>query len=47
MGNIVIGTIVFGLLSLAVFNLVKKGKDKSSTCGCGCSSCPSAKSCHK
>ena len=43
MATFIIGAIVFGLLFLAIFSMVKKNKGG---CGCGCSGCPSKKSCN-
>lgn len=46
MATFIIGTIVFGLLFLAVFSMFKKSKNNNGGCGCGCSGCSSKKSCN-
>lgn len=44
--TIIIGGIVFGLMALIVVKQVKKFKSGESGCGCGCSGCSSANTCH-
>ncbi|MHC1750872.1 MAG: FeoB-associated Cys-rich membrane protein [Cellulosilyticaceae bacterium] len=44
MANIIIGSIVIGLLILATIKVIKD--KKKSGCSCGCSGCSSSASCH-
>lgn len=46
MATFIIGAIVFGLLFLAVWSMVKKSKNNKGGCGCGCSGCSSKKICN-
>lgn len=46
MATIIISAIVFGLMVLVIYNKIKKYQKGESTCGCGCSTCASAQSCH-
>lgn len=46
MATFIIGAIVFALLFLAIFSMVKKGKDNKGSCGCNCSGCSASKSCN-
>ena len=43
MATFIIGAIVFGLLFLALWSMIKKSKDNKGGCGCGCSGCSSKK----
>lgn len=45
MATFIVGAIVFILLFLAVYSMVKKKRENKGGCGCGCSGCPSNKSC--
>lgn len=45
MSTFIIGAIVFGLLFLAVFSMVKKSKNNKGGCGCNCSGCGTKNSC--
>ena len=44
--TIILGGIIFGLMALVIKKQVKKIRSGESGCGCGCSGCPSANSCH-
>lgn len=44
--TILIGGIVFGLIALVVIKQFKKIKSGESGCGCGCSGCSKASTCH-
>lgn len=44
--TIVLAGIIFGLMALIIVKQVKKAKSGESSCGCGCSGCSSAKTCH-
>lgn len=46
MSTLIIGTIVIGAMVLVAVKQFKKGKSGGSSCGCGCSGCPSANACH-
>lgn len=46
-GTIIIGLIVFVLIVGIVVKLVKDKKKGKTSCGCGCSNCPSSGICHK
>lgn len=46
-GTIIIAAILLLIVVLIVINLVGKKKKGQSTCGCGCSDCPSSDMCHK
>ncbi len=46
-GTILTGAFVIGCITLAVHNLRKDKKAGRSSCGCGCSQCPNAGTCHK
>ena len=47
LGNIFVGALLVLILALIIMNLIGKKKKGQSTCGCGCSNCPSAGMCHK
>ncbi len=47
LGNIIVSLALIVIVTLIVVNLVGKKKKGQSTCGCGCSNCPSAGMCHK
>lgn len=44
--TLVVGGIVFGVLLAVALKLYKDKKSHKGGCGCGCSGCPSAGSCH-
>ena len=44
--TIILGGIIFGLMALIITRQVKKMRSGESGCGCGCSGCSSANSCH-
>ena len=44
--TIILGGIIFGLMALIITKQVKKMRSGESGCGCGCSGCSSANSCH-
>ena len=46
-GTLVIGAAVAAVLVSIVVKLVRNKKKGASSCGCGCSSCPSSGMCHK
>lgn len=45
MATFIIGTIVFGLLVLAIYSMIKGKKESKGSCGCNCSGCDSKSSC--
>ena len=47
LGNIIVSAILILIVALVIVNLVRKKKKGQTTCGCGCSHCPSAAICHK
>lgn len=47
MGTILIGAAVAAVVALIIVKMVKDKKKGRSSCGCGCSNCPSAGMCHK
>ncbi len=46
-GTILVAVIVLAIVFLAVFSMYRKHKKGESSCGCGCSKCPSSGICHK
>lgn len=46
MSTAIIGTIVIGSMVYVLVRQFRKSKTHKGGCGCGCSGCPSAKSCH-
>jgi len=46
MATIIISAIIFGLMVLVIYKKVKQYQAGENSCGCGCSNCASAKSCH-
>lgn len=46
-GTLLIGAVLAAAVVLAVFKLYRDRKKGKSSCGCGCSSCPSSGLCHK
>ena len=47
LGNIIVSAILILMVALVIVNLLRKKKKGQTTCGCGCSNCPSAGICHK
>ena len=47
LGNIIVSAILILMVALVIVSLVRKKKKGQTTCGCGCSHCPSAGICHK
>ena len=47
MGTILVSAGLVTVVGLILRNMWKKRKSGVSSCGCGCSSCPSAGICHK
>ena len=45
MATFIVGTIIFALLILAIFSIVKKNKNNKSSCGCNCPGCSVKDSC--
>ena len=46
-GNIIVMAVLALVIVLIVRNLIGNKKKGKSSCGCGCSNCPSAGMCHK
>jgi hypothetical protein len=46
LATIIVGAVVFAIFAGVVIKLVRERKLKKTSCGCGCSGCPSAKDCH-
>ena len=46
LSTIIIGLIIFAAVVMIIVNMVKNRKKGKSSCGCGCSSCPSSDICH-
>lgn len=47
MGTIIISLILLAIVASVIFKMIKDKKAGKSSCGCGCSSCPMSKACHK
>ena len=47
LATIIIGLVLFIIITAIVVNLIKKRKKGKNSCGCGCDNCPSASLCHK
>ena len=45
--TIIICIVVFGVIALAAYKVIRDKKEGKSSCGCGCSNCPMSESCHK
>ena len=46
-GTIIVGAAVLAVIALAVRALLRDRKQGRKNCGCGCSGCPMAGTCHK
>ena len=46
-GTLLVGVILAAVVALIIVKLRKKKKKGQTSCGCGCSNCPSADMCHK
>lgn len=46
-GTIVVSLVLTGLVTWIVIRMYKDKKQGKSSCGCNCSCCPMAGSCHK
>ena len=46
-GSILIGAIIAIVVALVIVKMYRDHKKGKSSCGCGCSNCPSAGMCHK
>lgn len=44
--TIIVGAIVFTVIALVFIKLIKDKINHKSSCGCGCTNCPSAGACH-
>ena len=47
LGNIVVIAVLALVIVLIIRSLIGNKKQGKSSCGCGCSNCPSADMCHK
>ena len=47
MGTIIISIILVAIVGSIIFKMAKDKKAGKSSCGCGCSSCPMSRECHK
>ena len=45
-GNIVVLAIIAVIIALIIAKMIRDKKKGKSSCGCGCSRCPSAEICH-
>ena len=45
-GTILVGTVLAVVVCLIVFKLYRDRKKGRTSCGCGCSNCPSSGVCH-
>ena len=45
LSTIIVGLVVFAIVAAVVVKLVRDKINHKSSCGCGCSGCPSAGSC--
>lgn len=46
LSTIIVSAIVLAVVAGIVIKMIKDKKSKKSSCGCGCSGCPSAGACH-
>ncbi|MEG0691729.1 MAG: FeoB-associated Cys-rich membrane protein [Oscillospiraceae bacterium] len=46
LSTIIVGTLIFTLVTLVVLKLIKDKKNHKSSCGGGCAGCPSKGMCH-
>ena len=46
-GTVVAAFIIVAIIAAALVKIIKDKKKGRSSCGCGCSHCPMAGSCHK
>lgn len=46
LSTLVIGAIVFAVIVLIIAKMIKDRRKGKSSCGCGCSNCPSSGICH-
>ncbi|MBR3039933.1 MAG: FeoB-associated Cys-rich membrane protein [Lachnospiraceae bacterium] len=47
LGTIIVSLILVAIIGLVLYSRIRKKRKGISTCGCGCSSCPSNGMCHK
>ncbi|MBO5870114.1 MAG: FeoB-associated Cys-rich membrane protein [Clostridia bacterium] len=47
MATIIVSAIVLGVLSLALYKIIKDKKSGKTSCGCSCSGCAMKEMCHK
>lgn len=47
LASIIVGAIVFVIIAAVVIKLILDKKNNKSSCGAGCSGCPSSGICHK
>ncbi|MBQ9374860.1 MAG: FeoB-associated Cys-rich membrane protein [Ruminococcus sp.] len=47
LGTIIISVVLLAVAASIIFKLVKNKKQGKTSCGCGCSNCPSSSVCHK
>lgn len=46
-GSFIVGALLFGIVLAILWRMYKKHKAGNTSCGCGCTNCPSASICHK
>lgn len=46
-GTLLVGVILAAVVALIIVKLRRNKKKGQTSCGCGCSNCPSADMCHK
>ena len=47
LGTILVLVILVVIIGSVVYTLIRKKREGKTSCGCGCSSCPSAGICHR
>lgn len=45
--TIIVGIIVFAIIGLVFYKLIKDVINHKTSCGCGCEDCPNKGMCHK
>lgn len=45
-GTIIVGLVILAIVVLIIYKMIKDRKKGKSSCGCGCSNCPSSSMCH-
>lgn len=45
-GTIIVSLVILAVVAFIVIKMIKDRKKGKSSCGCGCSNCPSSSMCH-